>query len=230
MLNVGVDPDLLRSLVPRGCALDLFDGIAFVSVVGFQFVDTRVWGIGVPFHRTFDEVNLRFYVRRTAQGEERRGVTFIREFVPRRAIAMLARWIYNEPYRAVPLSSTHDDAVPNGVPKRTRYRAGPIDLSIETQGVPRAPDPGSVEAFISEHYWGYTTQRDGGTLEYRVTHPPWRVAPATEASLRGDLSAAYGREFERALSAPPHSAWVADGSPVVVYRPTRLRFERPHAT
>jgi hypothetical protein len=81
---------------------------------------------------------------------------------------------------------------------------------------------GSFEEFISEHYWGYTSQRDGGTIEYRVTHPPWRAAPATSAVLHGNLGEAYGKTFADVLSQPMHSAWIADGSAVAVYAPARI--------
>jgi uncharacterized protein len=99
MLNFAVAPSVLQPFVPEGTELDSWQGITFVSLVGFLFANTRILGVSIPVHRTFEEVNLRFYVRRTLAGEVRRGVTFIRELVPRIAIAATARAIYNEPYR-----------------------------------------------------------------------------------------------------------------------------------
>src|SRR5688572_22928209 len=97
---------MLAALVPHGTALDLWRGRCLVSVVGFRFLDTRVLGVPVPGHRDFDEVNLRFYVRRAHDdGALRRGVTFVREIVPRRAIALVARATYNEPYCTLPMCS-----------------------------------------------------------------------------------------------------------------------------
>ena len=101
MLNYAIDPAVLRPLVPHGVELDLWEGEALVSMVGFLFLHTRVMGVPIPFHRNFEEVNLRFYVRRSAPEGWRRGVTFVREIVPRRAIATLARVLYNEPYLGV---------------------------------------------------------------------------------------------------------------------------------
>jgi uncharacterized protein YqjF (DUF2071 family) len=222
MLNYEVDPALVAHHVPRGCELDLFDGEAYVSVVGFLFDDTRLLGVPIPFHRTFEEVNLRFYVRRTVEGEVRRAVTFLREFVPRRAIAHVARWVYNEPYRAVPMAHEWQGAGPGDVPLRVEYRAGPMRFAVETSGATMALAPDSFEAFISEHYWGYTAQRDGGTLEYEVAHPPWRIAPAQTAVLTGDIELAYGPVVAACLQRPPHSAWLADGSPVTVFAPRRI--------
>ena len=89
MVNYEVDPALVRALVPAGTELDLWSGRCLVSVVGFQFLETRVLGLALPFHRNFEEVNLRFYVRRTVGDEARRGVVFVKEIVPRRAIAWM---------------------------------------------------------------------------------------------------------------------------------------------
>ena len=122
MLNYRVDPALLDPLVPRGTSLDLWQGAAYVSLVGFLFRDTRVLGVPVPRHRQFEEVNLRFYVRREIAGEMRRGVTFIREIVPRPAIAAVARLAYNEPYVAMPMR--HSIAVqqePDDAPAVVQY-------------------------------------------------------------------------------------------------------------
>lgn len=98
MANYEVEPSLLASRVPPGTELDLYDGKCIVSLVGFMFMDTRVLGIPVPYHINFEEVNLRFYVRREAGSEIRRGVVFVKEIVPRWAIATVARAVYGEPY------------------------------------------------------------------------------------------------------------------------------------
>src|SRR5262245_53035082 len=103
MLNYEIDPAVLASRVPPGCELDTWDGRTFVSVVGFRFLRTRVLGVPVPFHVNFEEVNLRFYVRRKADSEWRRGVVFVKELVPRRAIALVARVAYGENYVAFPM-------------------------------------------------------------------------------------------------------------------------------
>src|SRR5437764_15315145 len=100
MLNFTVDPKILQPMVPRETELDFHDGRTFVSVVGFLFLDTRVIGLPIPLHRDFEEVNLRFYVRRKSANELRRGVVFVRELVPRRAIAGVARKFYGDPFLA----------------------------------------------------------------------------------------------------------------------------------
>ncbi|HKD03053.1 MAG TPA: DUF2071 domain-containing protein, partial [Terriglobales bacterium] len=103
MLNYEVEPSVLAAFVPAGTELDRWNGRLFVSLVGFRFLRTRVWGLPIPLHCNFDEVNLRFYVRRMEGSEIRRGVVFIREIVPRRAIATVARNLYGERYVALPM-------------------------------------------------------------------------------------------------------------------------------
>lgn len=235
MVNYAVDPAVLLPLVPAGTELDLYHGVALVSMVGFRFLRTRLLGVPVPGHADFDEVNLRFYVRHTTSaGEVRRGTTFVREIVPRMAIAHTARLCYNEPYVALRMRST----APRGseaatAPLAYEWRGGGRDprrwhrLAATVDG-PAAPlAPGSTEEFVAEHYWGYTRQRDGGTVEYQVAHPRWRAWPVRDAEFDADAEGLYGAAFARALGASPHSAFVAEGSPVAVYFPRRLAVAGP---
>ncbi len=218
MLSWAVDPALLAPLVPAGTELDEHDGLTYVSLVGFRFLDTRVLGIGFPWHRDFDEVNLRFYLRRQSGGETQRGVAFIRELVPRRAIAWLARLRYNEPYRALPMDSAiAADAVTYRW-RLSRWNA----MRLELGGAWALPDPRSRDGWIAEHYWGWTRQRDRSTVAYRVEHPPWRIRPASGISLDADLSETYGPLWGHALVGRPASAFVAEGSQITVGKPSRL--------
>ena len=228
MLNYEVPPALLGPLVPAGTELDRWDGATLASMVGFRFLDTRVLGIPIPGHRDFDEVNLRFYVRRRGEdGEWRRAVVFVRELVPRPAIALVARWLYNEPYTAVPMR--HEIEMADAEAGRTgraayAWRAAGRwhRLEVTTSGRPALPEPASEATFITEHYWGYTAQRDGGSKEYRVTHPPWRVWAAATAEFDSDVRAMYGAGFAECLGAQPRSAFLAEGSAVEVHRGRRL--------
>lgn len=232
MLNYAVDPDALRAYVPAGTELDAFRGTTYASVVGFRFARTRVFGVPIPGHVNFDEVNLRFYVRRLAPEGWRRGVVFIREMVPRRAIAWTARAWYNEPYRTLPMRHEISRRA-DGWPVAARYqwrRDGRWEgLSVRTGGAPEPLADGSEEAFIAEHYWGYTRQRDGSTIEYRVVHPRWRAASGREARLEADVRALYGAPLGGLLGGEPRSAFLADGSAVTVYRPVRLAPAGPPA-
>jgi len=225
MVNYAVDPALLEPFVPDGTQLDNWKGQTLVSVVGFLFSNTRLLGVPVPRHRTFEEVNLRFYVKRDVNGETRRAVTFIREIVPRSAIARVARYVYNEPYVSLPMR--HDlpktpDADPAAVAYRWQHAGEWCHVRVESHGPWRAIADGSLEEFITEHYWGYTRQRDGRTVEYQVEHPRWRVRRVHAAEVVGDLAGLYGAQFARIVRGTPSSAFLADGSRVQVRRPLHI--------
>ena len=223
-VNFECPAELLEPLVPRGTVLDEWDGVVLVSLVGFMFRDLRVKGFPVPGLAAFEEVNLRFYVSRHVRGERRRAVVFIRELVPSQVVAWAARLTYNEPYRSVPMS--HDGRLDPTVGGTVAYRwdcqGTRFALSGRAEGPARPTPAGSEAEFVTEHYWGYTRQRDGRTLEYEVQHPTWMGWEIDAASLVGNAGRLYGEEWGVVLSQPPRSAFLALGSPVVVYPGRRL--------
>ncbi len=225
MLNYEVDPSLLKRHVPSGTSLDSFNGRTYVSLVGFRFCGTKLLGrFHVPFHSDFDEVNLRFYVRRKEDNEDRRGVVFIAEVVPRLAIALTARLLYGENYVCFPMKHRIETRELNTTAEyQWRVDGQWCKLSAQTAGLPAHPQEGSLEQFITEHYWGYSVQRSGGCLEYQVSHVPWQVWATTAARFQGDASALYGRELGIVLQRPPDCAFVADGSPVIVYKGNKIK-------
>lgn len=227
MLNYEVDPRLLADLAPAGTELDTHEGRHFVSLVGFMFLRTRVLGVPIPFHVNFEELNLRFYVRREGPEGPRRGVAFIKELVPRAAIAWVARATYNENYRATPMRH-HIARAGDGIEVSYDFR-GPggrwNQIAVTARGEPQPLVEGSEEQFIAEHYWGYARQRDGGTVEYRVEHPPWRAWRAERALFDCDAAALYGSPLGEILDGArtPSSAFLAEGSEVAVLRGVPLR-------
>lgn len=226
MLNYAIAPAALAGRVPAGCELDFWNGRTFVSVVGFQFLHTRVLGLPIPFHQHFEEVNLRFYVRRKVEGTWRRGVVFIRELVPRRAIAWVARCVYGENYSALPMRhlierSSHDGTL--GVSYEWRRGGTWEGLTVHAQGAAVLPPEDSEAAFITEHYWGYVRRSPTHTVEYQVTHPRWRVWHAVSTNFICDVASLYGPAFVEPLAGAPSSALIADGSAVVVCKGCRVR-------
>ena len=227
MVNYAVDPAALESRVPPGVKLDLWEGEALISLVGFRFIKTRVLGMPIPWHTAFQEVNLRFYVKRGTRGEVRRGVVFLKEIVPRRMIAAMARLIYNEPYVAMPMRHRVSRAGGGGIHCRYEWRLDGHwnSLAASADGEPFAVKAGSQEEFITEHYWGYGRRRNGQGLEYEVWHPPWRVWAATEFFVNCDAERLYGAAFARAMEKPPRSVFIASGSETIVYRGKGMKDE-----
>jgi uncharacterized protein YqjF (DUF2071 family) len=224
MLNYEIDPAMVQPLVPSGTELDFFGGKTFVSLVGFCFLRVRLLGMPIPFHQNFEEVNLRLYVRRQAEEGWRRGVVFIKEIVPKTAVALVARWVYNENYVACRMRSQVQ------LPDAARSVRGFLEygwdrhnsMRAEFHGEPSEAAPGSEEEFITEHYWGYSRQKDGVAMEYRVEHPRWRIWRTSAVQLVCDVEKCYGSQFCEALGKPPSSAFVADGSAVAVFPGRRL--------
>jgi uncharacterized protein len=218
MLNYIVDPRLIEPLVPPETEIDYENGQTFLSIVGFLFLDTRLLGLPIPLHRNFEEVNVRFYVRKRSADTWRRGVVFIRELVPRRAIALVARAFYGENYFAVPMK--HDiEHVDLRLNVEYSWRRGKKWESLKMSAVVE-PQPilaGSHAEFITEHYWGYTCVRDGCS-EYRVEHPRWKIWNATNYNLDADVRALYGEQFAGTLNQSPRSAFIADGSAITIER------------
>ncbi|CAN5528760.1 DUF2071 domain-containing protein [soil metagenome] len=223
MANYAVDPSLLASRVPAGTDLDLNEGKCFVSLVGFMFLDTRVLGLPVPFHVNFEEVNLRFYIKREIEGETRRAVCFVKEIVPRFAIATVARVLYGEPYESWSMSHERTETTVayewSKANCRNRLRVV-IDKSV---GVPAE---GSHGEFIIEHYWGYTARGGSRVDEYKVEHPKWELFSVKSETINVDFRQTYGDEFAFLADETPHSVLLAKGSEVTVYKGKTLNLSQ----
>lgn len=223
MAQYVVSPEVLLPYLPRGLELDLYEGRCFVSLVGFLFDRVRLLTVPVPGHTRFEEVNLRFYVRRVMpDGTARRGVIFISEIVPRRAIKLVANTLYGEAYSTarmrhewqVEADTLH---VRYAWQPKSRQQIGPWQmLAARAEQMPQPIVPSSLEEFITEHYWGYTRRRDGRASEYGVEHPRWEMYPVHAAEVDADFGALYGEAFADLTSRKPYHVLLAEGSPVAV--------------
>jgi len=215
ILSYSVPPQVLQPLLPPECELDLLDGQSYVSLVAFDFLQTRVWRVPWPGARNFPEVNLRFYVRHNGQ----RGVCFIREFVPCRIVALVARLFYNEPYSGVSMISEVEQSA-DSISIRHEADVGGRRQSLRiTAGKPAIrPDEGTTEHFFKEHNWGYGTSRGGELVRYRVEHEAWDVYPILSCELDWDWPAVYGERWSILRDRRPDHVLLAAGSPVRVLR------------
>lgn len=215
--NYSIEKDLLSNYVPFGTELDLWNGNCFVSLVGFMFKNTRLLGVKIPYHVDFEEVNLRFYVKRLEKGQWKRGVVFIKEIVPKRALTFVANTMYNENYETLPMAHRWSENEnkrfveyyweKSGVKNSIKVQAGIESFEIE---------PESVTEFITEHYWGYAKVKDYKSNEYEVTHPKWKVYQVEDYEINTDFGKIYGKNFEFLNSRQPHSVMLAEGSEITV--------------
>lgn len=213
LFNFPVPEATLAPHLPPGLKLDLWEGEPYVSLVAFDFQETRVLGIPWPGFRNFPEINLRFYVRHG----ERRGVAFLRELVPNPLVAWIARTLYNEPYSAVRMKSRHafeKDAlvVEHEIVERKVRHA----LSVRAQLEPDEHGTDERVEFFKEHSWGYGTSRRGKVLRYEVRHPLWRTHAVQSYELKWDFAAVYGEKWRFLNDAKPASVYLAEGSEILV--------------
>ncbi len=212
LVTYAVPDELLLPRLPPGLSLERWEGSALVSLVAFDFLQTRVLGVGWPGFVDFPELNLRFYVRDEAAG--RRGVCFVREYVPSHLVSLIARALYNEPYRGA-------DYVKDGADHVLRVGGREHRIGFERSGEPGVPPADGLEHFLKEHEWGYGLTRGGERLTYRVEHPVWRTWPRVRARLDVDFSVLYGEDWGALSGAEPLSVVSAEGSEVAVFRPQR---------
>ena len=227
MANYKVDPILLLPYLPARTVLDDFEGSCYVSLVGFLFDDVRLKGWRIPYHRQFPEVNLRFYVKRDIPdnpGSIQRGVVFINEIVPRFAIAWVANTFYKEKYIAAPMKHRfHHSGREWNVAYQWRRRNAWYSIQAQAADALLPMPPGSPEAFIFEHYYGYSKRSATVTHEYEVAHPGWQHYQVKEYSIVCDFEKMYGPAFAVLNLQKPASVFMAEGSEVAVYPKQVLR-------
>ncbi len=214
-VTFAVEQERLLPYLPPGAAIDTLEGSPRLSLVAFEFSRTRVRGLAIPMHIRFPEINLRFYVR---YGGER-AVVFIRELVPRRAIATIARLVYNEPYMRVPMTCGVEP-LPGSDGVRVWHRFGAdSSLQMDGSGTAIVPAVGSAAHWLTDHSLGLGRRRDGRTALYNVTHPTWPLREVTAHALDVDYAAVYGPEWKWLEDATPSHLSLATGSAIRVSRP-----------
>jgi len=218
MAQYEVAPTTIAPWLPASLELDFYQDRCYVSLVGLLFDRVRLRGLPIPFHTRFEEINLRFYVVRTEpDGARRRGVVFIREFVPRRAIAFIAKQFYEEPYRAIPTSHSIETTSQSlNVSYSWKHTHRSHSLSVEADPITQPIFEGSEEEFITEHYWGYTKRANGSTSAYEVQHPHWLTYKVQNHKIDVDFETLYGPSFASLTDQTPNSVLLAEGSPVSV--------------
>ncbi|QHI36644.1 hypothetical protein IMCC3317_20070 [Kordia antarctica] len=216
-INYTVDPKLLEKYVPKGTLLDSYHGKCFVSVIGFMFKDTKVLGCKMPSLHTFEEVNLRFYVKRKENDIWKRGAVFIQEIVPKRLLSFVANTIYHEHYITRPMSHIWNITPENiAVSYTWMNEQKEQSIAVKAKNNPVSFPENSEIEFISEHYFGYTKYNDSKTFEYEVTHPKWLYYNVDEYTLNLDFELNYGKKFAHLTKQKPDSVFLMEGSKITV--------------
>jgi uncharacterized protein len=226
MANYALAPEVLQPFLPRGVELDLYNGKAYVSLVGFMFKDTTIFKIPIPYFGTFEEINLRFYVKRKDGDIEKRGVVFINETIPYKIVAWMANKLYKEHYTTIPTKHSikiNDDNKQIEYYWKINKVWNSIVVNATTENTEMQKD--SFEEYIFEHYFGYTKIDEANTEEYTISHPSWKINSITNYKINCDFEAMYGKPFAQLSDKKPDSIFIAEGSSVSVdWKRNRLKF------
>ncbi|MFH7017876.1 YqjF family protein [Flavobacterium sp. FlaQc-47] len=226
LFNYEVDAKILEKYVPSGTQIDIWNNKCYVSLVGFMFKNTKVLGIKVPFHIDFEEINLRFYVKRFENGEWKRGVVFIKEIVPKKAITFIANNLYQEHYETQKMQhKIIENSNSNSFIYQWKKEENWNTIQIETKKDPVEIQIDSEAEFITEHYFGYTKIDQNTTYEYEVRHPRWEQYEVINYNVDIDFKKTYGNDFEFLQTANPASVFLAKGSKISVRNKRKLESE-----
>lgn len=224
LFNYEVDAKTLEKYVPLGTEIDLWNNKCYVSLVGFMFENTKVLGIKVPFHINFEEVNLRFYVKRFENGQWKRGVVFIKEIVPKTAITFIANTLYNEHYQTNKMEhSVSENAASKTFVYQWKNHNKWNSIEVQTEKQKTEIELNSEAEFITEHYFGYTKYDKNTTFEYEVTHPRWEQLAIIDYKIDVDFKDNYGKDFAFLNQSKPFSAFLAIGSKITVENKKKLK-------
>lgn len=218
LFTYSVPPEILSPYVPAGLEADTLNGRAFVSLVAFDFHDTKVKGIKFPFHVNFPEINLRFYVK----NKVRRGVVFICELVPRYFIALFANMLYNENYKTIKMKSNVVSNDEMTVIHNLSIDGHNYSMNIKADNKPYTPSEETPEHFFKEHEWGFGKSKSGDTLVYRVEHPEWEIFPVKSYELDFNFGLVYGNKWSFLNKEKPVNIMLARGSEIKVFSPQKL--------
>ncbi|MGJ8746023.1 YqjF family protein [Polaribacter sp.] len=217
MVNYEINPNVLQEYVPPGTTLDFFEGKCYVSLIGFMFLNTKLLGLKIPLHTNFEEVNLRFYVKRKVQNKVKRGVVFIKEIVPKPALTFVANTIYKEHYQTLPMKHLWNFET-NKLKVSYQWKINNIwnAIAVASETKPKPIKENSIIEFIAEHYWGYSKINDKKTTEYEVKHPKWEYYPIKNYHIDVSFKDTYGDNFQLLDQQTPNSVMLLEGSEISV--------------
>ena len=224
LFNYEIDAEILEKYLPAGTEIDIWHNKCYVSLVGFMFKNTKVLGLKVPFHVDFEEVNLRFYVKRFENGELKRGVVFIKEIVPKKAITFIANTLYQEHYET---QKMRHEIIENKNSNTFIYQWKNDKkwntIQLETTNILKEIEVDSEAEFITEHYFGYTKIDEQTTFEYEVQHPRWEQLEVLNHNIEIDFEKIYGNDFGFLQDTKPTSVFLAKGSKITVKNKRKLQ-------
>jgi len=216
MANYEIEPSTLAPYLPKGVELDFYNNKTYVSLVGFMFKNTRLFGLPIPFFGSFEEINLRFYVKKIENRKTKKGVVFINETVPFKIVALLANKLYKEHYISIPTKNSIDITENKDIKFEWKINDRWNSLAVKSDTNKYKIEQGTIEEFIFERYFGFTKLSASSTQEYKIHHPKWMTHKILNSQIDCDFRSMYGDSFSILNNQTPESILLAEGSQVSV--------------
>ncbi len=216
MANYEVDPSILKPYLPKGVELDYYKYKTYVSLVGFMFKKTSLFGIPIPFFGSFEEINLRFYVKKVEGKKIKKGVVFINETVPYKIVAIIANKLFKEHYISIPTRNHITVGVNKSIQYDWKINGNWNSIVVSSDTNKYKIEPTTIEEFIFERYFGFTKLNNNLTQEYRINHPKWTTHQITDSAINCNFEKMYGKAFANLNTMKPDSVILAEGSSVTI--------------
>ena len=216
MANYEMEPTALEPYLPKGVELDFYNNKTYVSLVGFMFKKTRLFGVPIPFFGSFEEINLRFYVKKIEDGKIKKGVVFINETVPFKIVALLANKLYKEHYISIPTKNSIEITEHKHIKYEWNINDKWNSITVKSDTNKYKIEQSTIEEFIFERYFGFTKISASSTQEYKIRHPKWMTHKILDRHIDCDFKSMYGDAFSGLNNQTPDSIILAEGSQVSV--------------
>lgn len=215
--NYIIDPSILDKHLPNGTELEDHNGEYYVSLVAFRYCKTRLLNVRVPYHNNFEEINLRFYVKREiTPGKWRSEVAFTKLFFPRPALTLVAKYMYKENYETLKMRHSWSENENYLLTSYGLNKNGWNNFEIKSDKKSMKIDSNSSEFFFSKQYWGTSQIDHKSSTIYKIEHPDWEAYNVFNWNVSFDFKTIFGPEFKHLTDTQPDSVHLFKGSEVIV--------------
>jgi uncharacterized protein len=164
----------IQKRLPRGLAIDYFDGSAWIGIVPFFMSGVRLAGFPpLPLISDFLELNLRTYVR---DESGRPGIWFFSLDANQPLAVWMARTLFALPYQHAAMRADQSSGWTDYVSARSGHRPV-LNYRYRNKGAAGEAALESLEFFLIERYRLFAC-RGGRLLTGRVYHAPYQISGA----------------------------------------------------
>jgi uncharacterized protein YqjF (DUF2071 family) len=185
-----VDVQLLRSRIPPGLPLDLYEGQAWIGVVPFRMTNVAPRFVpALPWVSEFAELNVRTYV--TVGGKP--GVYFFSLDAESALAVAAARSLLHLPYFTAQMDvRCEGDRVAYASRRTDQGPPAELVARYEPTGPPFRAEPGTLEYFLTERYCLYNLDARFRAYRLEIHHPPWTLRRAEASFTVNTMAEAAG--------------------------------------